>query len=246
MDTPPINLTDNLVQYFSGQGQFESLGVGSLSTNYTWPKRGEFPSYAHLANVEKITGSKYEKNIQLKKQSAKIWNAGDKFEVANWAISTWGGIRGNKPETVESYVKAIVSGERPKQLKGVASYSKILSFMNPKEYAIYDARVAISLNAIQLLNEETSGTIFRYLPGRNKQLQKFRNLPSTKAASLSQLGWASLKKDECYSNYLTILKRVNTELRGSELYELEMSLFADAETLADMYFRRSHPRVGAP
>jgi len=42
--------------------------------------------------------------------------------------------------------------ERPSTpFSGIASYSKIFSIKDPDRYAIFDARVSASLNAIQLI-----------------------------------------------------------------------------------------------
>lgn len=109
--------------------------------------------------------------------------------------------------------------------------------MKPDEFAIYDARVAISLNAIQLLSRSESGVIFTYLSGRNKALTLFRNSEPTKTKNLIKNGWQEIEKNKCYSFYLNYLKKVNSYFPTSKLYELEMSLFADAESLADRYLK---------
>lgn len=239
MVEPSEKLVESLTHYFRGEGAFEGIGVRHLSQNYAWPLKGEFPSYTHLTSLKISDGTNYEKNINLKKTSSEIWEKGDKLEIANWVISDWGGIRGNRPETIQQYVADIVSGKIPTELKGVASYSKILSFLDPTSYAIYDARVAISLNAIQLLCEEKYGTVFCYLPGRNRALQLFRNLSATKPKALQRSGWMTVNKDSCYEFYLATLNSVRSKLAGLPLYELEMCLFADAEKLANMYLRKT-------
>jgi len=235
MDNPPKQLIDSLLSYFRGEDRFDGLGLPNLSRNYEWPKRGNFPSYSHLAKVNEGTGDNYAKNIMLKEQSPRIWKDGDKLEVSKWVIADWGGIKGNSAATVASYASAISEGHYPDEIKGVASYSKILSFMDPSEFAIYDARVAISLNAIQLLRGDKNGTAFTYLPGRNTKLQTFRKLPSTQRRALLQSGWNAVAANDCYNFYLNTLKQVKSELVAAKLYELEMSLFADAEKLADRY-----------
>ncbi|WP_170329374.1 hypothetical protein [Ruegeria arenilitoris] len=239
MTNPTNQLENNLLAYFRGQDHFGGLGLGKLSDNYVWPKRGSFPSYSHLADVNEGDGDNYAKNITLKEQSPRIWIEGDKLEIAKWVVADWGGIKGNKPATIANYVEAICGGCYPSELKGVASYSKILSFIDLSEFAIYEARVAISLNAIQLLQNEKQGIAFTYLPGRNTKLQKFRQLPSTRRRALLQTGWTALASNDCYTFYLSTLKRVIYELGSAHLYELEMSLFADAEELATRYIEAS-------
>lgn len=228
-------LIDELARYFSGEGRYSNLGLRNLAKNYTWPKKGTFPSYSQIFDFELGDGTNFDKNIRLKMLSPSIWAQADKYQLSNWIVRDWGGIRGNKAVTLINYVDEITRGNFPVQLKGVASYSKILSFMDPTKFAIYDARVAISLNAIQLLGGLREGEMFCYLPGRNTVLDKFRKDPSTHAASLVALGWAQIEPDRCYQRYLEVLDMVRKRLDGPELYELEMSLFADAESLSEMY-----------
>ena len=229
------NLIDNLKLYFDGKFPFEGLGLNNLSNNYNWPRKGEFPDIKPISSIEIIGNNNYEKNIFLKENSSKIWHVGSKLEIANWAISDWGGIRTNSPTTIRNYINEIESKNYPDYITGVASYSKILSFMNPNEFAIYDARVAISLNAIQLLSNSNSGLIFTYLAGRNKALSIFRNSELTKTKRLMENGWQKIEKNDCYAVYLNYLKIVNSSFYNTELYKLEMSLFADAEKLAKIF-----------
>ena len=81
-------------------------------------------------------------NIDLRLQLSTAWAAAnevDRRKIAHWTVKEWGGIKGNKDETIESYLLPMT--EYP--LKGVASYSKILSVIDPKSFAIYDARVGL-------------------------------------------------------------------------------------------------------
>jgi hypothetical protein len=231
------SLIENLKDYFDGKSSFQGLGLKNLSNNYNWPRKGDFPSIESISSIKILGNNNYEKNIFLKENSSKIWDEGSKFKIANWAISDWGGIRSNSTKTIEKYINEIENKDYPYYIDGVASYSKILSFMNPEEFAIYDARVAISLNAIQLLSKSESGVAFTYLAGRNKALTIFRNSEPTKTKNLINNGWQNIKKNECYSIYLNYLKKVNSYFPTSKLYELEMSLFADAESLADRYLK---------
>lgn len=232
------NLIENLKDYFDGKSPFQGLGLKNLSNNYNWPRKGNFPNIESISSIKILGNNNYEKNIFLKENSSKIWDEGSKFEIAQWAIKDWGGIRKNKNETIEEYLNEIKNKNYPSYIKGVASYSKILSFMKPEEFAIYDARVAISLNAIQLLCESETGVAFTYLPGRNNALRIFRNSEPTKTKNLINNGWQNIQKDDCYSIYLNYLKKVNSYFPTSKLYELEMSLFADAESLADRYLKK--------
>ena len=230
-------MIDSLCTYFKSEGKFSDLGLKNLSENYTWPKNGKFPNYEHIFQAELTGESLFERNVSLKRLSPAIWKEADKFQLANWIIRDWGGIRGNKTDTIRFYLDEISSSRYPSELKGVASYSKILSFMDPRIFAIYDARVAISLNAIQLLEEQKEGAAFCYLPGRNVSLNRFRVEKSTHISALSTRGWKIIKPDDCYNSYLNLLRTASDVVGNDNLYELEMALFADAEKLSEMYLR---------
>ena len=80
-----------------------------------------------------------------------------------------GGIRNNRNSTIEKYVLESAKKAPCTPINGVASYSKIFAVTNPNIYAIYDARVAACLNAIQYnANGVRKGIAFNYVPGRNK------------------------------------------------------------------------------
>jgi hypothetical protein len=228
-------MIDGLCSYFESKGDFAGLGLHNLSRNYMWPKNGKFPDHSHVFQEELLGESLFAKNIFLKKISPDIWRRYDKLSLANWIVRDWGGIRGNKNETINNYIEEINQSRYPSKIKGVATYSKILSFMDPQNFAIYDARVAISLNAIQLISGVKNGVAFCYLPGRNAALKLFRMEPSTHINALRDRGWQKINSDDCYQMYIRSLKAASKIIGNENLYELEMSLFADAERLSEVY-----------
>lgn len=227
---------DDLAQYYQGLPPFQDLGLPNLSKNYNWPRRGRFPELSYvIGNNFDISGNNYQKNIFLKLNSKDLWEHYGGIDLAKWIVSDWGGIRGNKDATIQAYVDRINSKSKFGELKGVASYSKILSFKDPSQYAIYDARVAISINAIQLILGQKQGLAFRYLPGRNKTLKIYRNDTRTLYATLIERGWTGMHPDDTYQQYVSLLQKMTKRLNGVAMYELEMCLFADAESLATKF-----------
>jgi len=158
--------------------------------------------------------------------------------IANDVVSVWGGVKNNKPETIKKYITVYSCSEADYPLAGVASYSKILGVINPDLYAIYDARVAVALNAIQYIYGVKKGLIFNYIPGRNKTTGNARDKKGFVYTSpfqkndLKKLGWETIKRDDTYSVYLSLLKDVLSHFPDRKLYEFEMILFANAEKLA--------------
>ncbi|MXO64900.1 hypothetical protein [Altericroceibacterium endophyticum] len=210
-----------------------------LETDYTWSIPQSFEEYG-------FRGRGYEANKQLKYHFSRLWHETDREgreELARKIVSDWGGVRANRPETLVRYIDWIEHERSVWPKQGVASYSKILSIVAPDKFAIYDARVAVSLIAIQYIFGSSRGVLFHYVPGRNKTTgdnkgRGFTNHPRFKSRALKHVGWTRLRPNANYQTYLDTLNRVanqlwqQTQFQDLLLCDLEMSLFANAERLA--------------
>lgn len=239
-----MNQLEAFLAFFAGQSPFEGLGLPALSVTYDWPRGREetwpeLPTgvFGDLDNAH----SKYRYNVSLKLQLRKILSecVERRMEIANWIIRDWGGIKSNKRDTISHYVSMLSTDCSHFPIKGIASYSKLLSFYDFDRYAIYDSRVAVSLNAIQFIASADRGLAFPYLSGRNNitgnsikkvgfsHLKKF----STNTLCLDK-NWIRVSPNSAYSEYINFLSRIQSDLNNAPLYSLEMALFAQAETLA--------------
>lgn len=214
---------ETLVGYFKQE-------VPALKSSYQWkiPDIEDFPLSGHRS---------YDANVALKKFLHEKWigaSLSQKLNLAQVIISDWGGVKSNKKSTIIEHVTMASQKAPATPIKGVASYSKILSIAEPSRYAIYDARVAACLNAIQW-NSGLLGVAFNYIPGRNNitgnSLKKagFSCCKSFSVKQLKALGWKSIKRDETYSVYLKLLTECLASLGQGTLSNLEMVLFANAE-----------------
>jgi len=186
---------------------------------------------------EKYSNDLPRQNIELKKHLASYWataSLDEKITIATWIVRDWGGIRRNSEMTVLGYVNQ-ADAERPATpFRGISSYSKILAIKDPKKYAIFDARVAASLNAIQLLairkaESRAPQPIFFAAPeSQNKTIRKFCSAASSKA--LKNKGFVPLAYDEIYGRYIELLKQMHRTV-GRSILEIEMFLFAEAERI---------------
>lgn len=212
--------------YWQGVGLFSDFGLDSLPKRFRWPKNDS---------------ESYVKTVNLKHRLQAQWAHGSRTErvqIADEVIREWGGIKGNKRSTIEQYADLdIHSGDFP--YKGVASYSKVLGIVDPLKFAILDARVVVSLNAIQLISGNQRGVFFPYLSGRNKvtgdntNKRGFSQIDAFQKNSQLFEHWSKPGRDNVYKLYLDILRSEALKL-GQPLYKLEMALFADAENLAVM------------
>lgn len=207
---------------------FSEDNIGNLGSIYKWPI-----NLNHIPVELSIKGNDlYEKNLDLRFQLHSSYLKSNTFEekynLLKWYIYNWGGIKRNDQKTLELYTLSSPQKLIERGSKGIASWSKALSIINPQEYAVYDARVAISLNALQIINNLENPTYYPPLQSRNKTINdsKIQIQPIVKK-------WHKAKEQEFYQNYLDLLKDVATIIgNNTSHHEIEMILFAYAEDLA--------------
>lgn len=198
----------------------------------------------YVWNIPEIEGfvaageSRYEQNLDLKTYLSQQWASASserRLELAKVIVSDWGGVRGNRPETLERYVQAISTQAPSTPLKGVASYSKIFSIVRPDIFAIYDARVAGCLNAVQINDGIRRGVAFNYVPGRNNVVGNtasrlgFTQDSRFSVEKLVKSGWSPISRNQTYARYNEILSLCLKKLPNYSLVSLEMALFTNAE-----------------
>jgi hypothetical protein len=219
--------------YISALLDYFSYELPKLEKNYEW-------------KIPKIAGFKYSgksdylSNVALKKFLHECWNKtngdSERLMLASLVVKDWGGVKNNKPGTLKKYVDALNADLPHTPIKGVASYSKIFSIADLDRFAIYDARVAACLNAVQW-NSKIKGLAFNYISGRNNTTGHsgkrigFVYQDKFKIDSLISCGWQTIDKDKTYETYLSLLKECHSHFRNYNLYDLEMVLFANAETV---------------
>lgn len=207
--------------------------VPRLEETYNW----KIPKVVGF-NQSGETG--YQPNLNLKAFLTQLWERSlsreERIHLAKIIVSDWGGVRANRPDTLASYIDGITNGTAPTALNGVASYSKILAIVFPGKYAIYDARVAACLNAIQINAGIQNGIAFNYVPGRNnvignaKTKSGFTHEMRFSTKELVRAGWLPINRAQTYSEYLELLSNCSKELPTHKLASLEMALFANAES----------------
>ena len=230
-----MDFGNNLIQNFSS---FLKKNIPSLDKNYRWT----LPNNVLKGFTPNENDSLYKQNISLKKFITKEWknnNYNSKKTIASWIVKDWGGIRSISEKRLKEYEDRMKNNHNYTPLKGIASYSKILAAAFPEDYAIYDARVAASLNAIQLLNPSEGNIAFHYLAGRNNIVgNKIKKIGFTEDQRYSVKNLISpnhnflpINKNNIYSTYINLLKNIIQKNANFKLYECEMVLFSQAEDL---------------
>ena len=210
-----------------------------VNENNDWYNWREINEDKLPMGIELPEGNQYLKNVVLKKELNKKWkesqNVEDKLILIKYYIATWGGIHTNSLESMEEYSKLSASQLIKNGKKGIASWSKAIVVHDPNEFAIFDARVAISLNCIQKLYGLNDAVLFPVLPSRNKIVALGNKLIKATAKSES---WEKAYEENFYTQYLKILNSVAKEL-NSDISTIEMLLFAKAEELVQDAYANS-------
>lgn len=150
-------------------------------------------------------------------------NVSELQKLSIWIIQDWGGIKhepdiawsralvGFEPETVQQFVM-------DRGVERIPSWSKLLAFADSDRYAIYDTRVAITLNiALRAIGETRQ---FHLTDGRNVIV----------ARASAALG--KTKRPLGYPDYLSLLRALVSE-RGQTFLSAETTLFSAAPELAE-------------
>lgn len=169
--------------------------------------------------------SRLQRNLSLKEQLHSKWRESDdkiKGELIEYYIAKWGGIKGNKPETLNIYRTKSAKELIDLGVKGVSSWSKALVIHDFNKYAIFDARVSCSLNYLQVKNNTKEKLLFPILLSQNNEI-------TTANRNLKEIAkdWKKASNHEFYSLYLELLHATAKELKIN-ISIIEMLLFAKA------------------
>ena len=218
---------------------FFAKHLPQLSQTYKWPLKKPKQPLCVPTSGHQLHGDGMDECIALKQHLTQEWaratEVATKKQLSQWIVSDWGGVHTNGPDTIDNYITSITAGNFPMPLQGVASYSKILSIVDCQKYAIYDARVVASLNALQLLMNVHSPLFFKYIPSKNSNINGNKKgkgfmkiFPKKK---LVERGWTVVPADESYTTYLELLHSLKNDFTGHEIYHFEMTLFSMAPEL---------------
>ena len=181
----------------------------------------------------------YRQNLRLKLALHRLWTEqpARRVELARYIVATWGGVKRNHPATLASYVtrkprEIIADGSR-----GIASWSKVLCIRDPSQYAIYDARVSMSLNALQVAEKVERPSLFPILSSQNRSA-----MPRARQGLMRHMqsnDWLLKDGRTFYSDYLRLLHDAAEESSVKpkpDIMTLEMLLFSKFNELVDRAF----------
>jgi hypothetical protein len=215
---------------------------------------------ASIAGIEatdafyNITDTKVQ-NVHLRtllREPLRSINTQKRHAAVKWVVYDWGNIppqaEGEEDRLYsmcdelkkydDAHVKLFV--EKYNNVR-IASWSKVLAFANSDEYAIFDARVAMTLNA--LLFEIGHQRKFFMPPSISKPLNKVFSTIRQQV----KIDFDGKKHSYMgYLEYTALLKKLVTLGLVSSVLEAEMRLFAQGKKMANHFAAKHYLEIPYP
>ena len=152
------------------------------------------------------------------------------INVSKWIVKEWGGIQSGTDAVTLWYKKcdhygrgAVHNFVNQMGSQRIASWSKILSFVYPQEYPIYDARIGAALNSILWQVRAP-----RYFPRIGTQ-----NGPANRAFEIMHKGPMWRPYLLSYHDYKSLVYHIAHTRFGGDLLHTELSLFQASLRIID-------------
>lgn len=160
----------------------------------------------------------------LWKEAVRQRDKAARIRLVRTQIEDWGGIRKNREALIEQYALQPASKLISRGSSGISSWSKALAIRDPRQFAVYDARVALTLNALQVILVGRVDFLFPVPPTQNRTIEAARRRLRNHIGDAVRLRGADV-----YERYLELLKRAKG---GHSLHAAELYLFHVAPDLA--------------
>jgi len=184
-----------------------------------------------------LAESDWQRNIGLRKEVGRLWreavetgNISLSFDLARWIVKDWGGIKNISDSTIGKHNFAALNKLYSLKFDHISSKSKVITLPDPYTYQIYDARVAVALNVMQLA-ADTGVRIYFEIPDTqitwiaNSENSFHARLP--KEAFIKDFGFVAMQKNDIYAYYTKLLLKLCIEMQPQlDPIEVEMALFA--------------------
>lgn len=185
-------------------------------------------------------GNSKESNIHLRSLlSGPLKDKSHEVRLAaiEWVVYDWGNVRGNSekhelwPKQLQNYQTEVIDKFIEDNYQDrIASWSKVLAFADSSKYAIFDARVAMSLNAI--LDDIGYRNRF-YMPPPSSQ--KLGGIFSHTKSYVAGVYKGTQPQYLGYFDYKDLLDAMVDKGLAKNVLDVEMRLFANGEIYANIY-----------
>lgn len=198
---------------------------------------------AGASEVNRIYGltCQAEQNIQLRNLlhgPLRDRRKSTRVDAMSWIIGQWGGInRGldkldNWADDLKTYRDYEVKDFLTKnKMNRVSSWSKVLAFADSNKYAIYDSRVAMTLNGI--LDDLGYDTVRFYMPP--PQIEKLKKLFKHVKLHIKDVYKGRRRRYAGYTEYMQLLNKMVALGLAKDVLEIEMRMFSQGPNWARIY-----------
>lgn len=212
---------------------------GRLNKEFLWrEQKAAYKSLALLTSSDFVAELNKEKNnwrrnVKLRHKLSEYWGGlvkagriNDAFAITRWLVKEWGGIKRIRDDTINQHFWDAINQKYSLPFDKISSKSKVFALANPDALQIYDARVAVSLNSIQLAANTDVRIYFTIPETRIKSIQ-FNDdcfqarLPQ---GAFEEFDFVSITLDSIYSAYIELVNRLALRMSVSPV-DVEMRLF---------------------
>jgi hypothetical protein len=199
---------------------FEVSDSAIQKLNATLQKHRPAKCFAKNGDCPRLINCRLRKFVH---SALKVATPAERSMLAHWIVEDWGRIWSRNPGMIDEWVNCLRNFSKNelrafvqnRSIGRIASWSKILSYADPSEFAIFDARVSAALNrCFHLMKIEER---FPKLPSRNEVIRRLAEKPPNPTLS--------------YVNYLRLLKRIVIGGHAKSILEAEMTIFANCQKL---------------
>jgi hypothetical protein len=213
-------------------------------------------SYDFVADLNKERDN-WRRNVKLRYKLSEHWKAlveqdklNEALAVTRWMIKDWGGVKNISDETIGEHFADAIYRKHFLPFGHISSKSKALALSEPEKLQIYDARVAVSLNVMQLVADTEIRLYFAIPSTQIRSIQHTDDCFQTRLpqAVFEKFGFVTVPLDDIYSIYTQLLLKLARDMQLFPV-EVEMWLFGLAlefsevpETLSEILGEERHRR----
>jgi hypothetical protein len=210
-----------------------------LNKDVLWrEQKAAYKSLASLTSYDFVAELNEEKdnwrrNVKLRYKLSEHWKnlvkqdkLNDALAVTRWKIINWGGIKNVSDATIREHFADAVYRKYYLPFEHISSKSKALALVEPEKLQIYDARVAVSLNVIQLVADTEVRLYFAIPSTQIRSIQHNEDCFQARLpqAAFEELDFVPVPFEDIYSIYTQLLLKIARDMQLSPV-EVEMSLF---------------------
>lgn len=210
-----------------------------LNKDSLWrEQKAAYKSLASLTSTDFVAELNAEKdnwrrNVNLRYKLSEHWNdlvrqdnLNDALAVTRWIVKDWGGIKNIADSTIKAHFLDAVYQKHFLPFEHISSKSKALALTNPDKLQIYDARVAVSLNVMQLAADTEVRLYFEIPSTQIRSIQHNEDCFQARVpqAAFAEFDFVPVTLEDIYSVYTQLLLKIARDMQLSPV-EVEMWLF---------------------